>query len=401
MSSLIDLIWVPIVFVLLVGGLILLLTSCDDSYVSPAQCDVPCYSGPEWTLKHGMCRRGSPVCDEHGTVLRCDGEILPTHETCNGIDDNCDGSIDNDARDSEIGQWCGGPAHGEGTACRLGAVRCVGGELACVGAVGPFPEACNGIDDDCNGAPDDLPILGTCYGGDPVELLAGGACRAGVTLCMGGEHVCLGEVRSSEEVCNGEDDDCDGSADEAPEGQLGFVDFVLHLDRSGSFSDEVAIAEEGLALFLLEHADDAYRFAIVDVPGEVDGEYALRLDLSDALTAMRAVCPYDLGSGGAEPTYDALYDAATGRIPISWRPGSTRAHILLTDEVWISPRGTDESETAEAFAESGDYFFAIAVGVAYAYDEIAQASGGEVFSDIRDALRLSELVRVPAGSVCE
>ncbi|MCA9583675.1 MAG: hypothetical protein KC416_17880, partial [Myxococcales bacterium] len=41
-----------------------------------------------------------------------------------------------------------------------------------------------------------------------------GACRAGVTRCSGGELECTPIVEAEAEVCNGVDDDCDGTVDD-------------------------------------------------------------------------------------------------------------------------------------------------------------------------------------------
>lgn len=52
-----------------------------------------CYTGPEPTRGVGACRQGKVLCGNGGTPT-CVGEVLPTAETCNGKDDNCDGTVD-------------------------------------------------------------------------------------------------------------------------------------------------------------------------------------------------------------------------------------------------------------------------------------------------------------------
>jgi len=66
-------------------------------------------------------------------------------EACNGADDDCDGVQDNG--NPEGGAACGITDVG---ACSLGVTTCSAGALACVGEVGPSPEICNGLDDDCD-----------------------------------------------------------------------------------------------------------------------------------------------------------------------------------------------------------------------------------------------------------
>ncbi len=53
----------------------------------------PCYTGAESTLDVGICRGGTTLClaDFYGA---CVGATLPGSETCNGIDDDCDGRLD-------------------------------------------------------------------------------------------------------------------------------------------------------------------------------------------------------------------------------------------------------------------------------------------------------------------
>ncbi len=52
-----------------------------------------CYTGPAGTLGKGICKAGIRTCT-NGAWSNCDGEVAPQTETCNGIDDNCDGSVD-------------------------------------------------------------------------------------------------------------------------------------------------------------------------------------------------------------------------------------------------------------------------------------------------------------------
>lgn len=108
-----------------------------------------------------------------GLVLDLD----PVHEPddCNGVDDDDDGMIDEDPSDPELGTACfDGPADLRGIgACVEGTVVCEGGALICSGAGLPSEEICNGIDDDCDGSV--LPEEGTV--GCNREVFTPGATR--------------------------------------------------------------------------------------------------------------------------------------------------------------------------------------------------------------------------------
>ncbi|MFO0602316.1 MAG: MopE-related protein [Polyangiales bacterium] len=57
-----------------------------------------CYSGPAGTLGRGICRAGTRTCTTSGAPGMCMGEVLPRMETCNGVDDDCDGTVDEDCQ---------------------------------------------------------------------------------------------------------------------------------------------------------------------------------------------------------------------------------------------------------------------------------------------------------------
>ncbi len=131
-------------------------------------------------------------------------------ERCNGLDDDCDEAID-----EEIG--VGAPCEsGVGACAREGSGVCgADGLLACDAAPGDgSDETCNGVDDDCDGAIDEgFDLGGACQGG--VGLCAGpGAVACGDD----GGVVCvdIDGPAPATELCSGLDEDCDGSVDEVP-----------------------------------------------------------------------------------------------------------------------------------------------------------------------------------------
>lgn len=73
-------------------------------------------------------------------------------EVCDGVDDDCDSATADGVGDPLVGAACDGA---DTDLCAEGTWSCAGGQLACSDITGGQVEACDGVDNDCDGAIDD------------------------------------------------------------------------------------------------------------------------------------------------------------------------------------------------------------------------------------------------------
>ena len=169
-------------------------------------------TGDRCGLADGECRRGILRCRDGAIV--CDGELLPSGETCNGVDDDCDGEVD-EVADLQAAGIVGGDCGVDIGECVAGVRVCVDGGVVCEGQLSAGPETCDGLDNDCDGATDefdDLAQAGLAGGRCGVDQ---GECIFGISVCEAGILVCDGAIAAVDELCDGLDNDCDGGVDEA------------------------------------------------------------------------------------------------------------------------------------------------------------------------------------------
>jgi hypothetical protein len=178
----------------------------------------------------GGCWGGTVVCAKDGSAAECSTKNEAIPESCNGVDDDCDGVADNgvstEAFPDADGDGFGDPA-GVMTVCELPAGYGITGGDCDDSNPEVHPgqtETCNGHDDDCDGQTDgnDRPCdLGcgpgkeVCTGGD-----WGGCDAPGPKTCLdystcGVRGMCVTDCPAAPaEACNAVDDDCDGKTDE-------------------------------------------------------------------------------------------------------------------------------------------------------------------------------------------
>lgn len=199
-----------------------------------------CYSGPSGSVGVGLCRTGMHTCEADGASFGpCEGEVVPGVEDCSTPeDDDCDGEA-NEADACACSAGESEPCYG-GPSGTLGVGICVAGVHTCddagrafgpcEGAIVPRAEDCSTPeDDDCDGASNEVETPCPCEPGDLAACYSGPTATLGVGLCEGGQQSCLasgdgfgpcaGETLPITESCGTpDDDDCDGTANEAAAG---------------------------------------------------------------------------------------------------------------------------------------------------------------------------------------
>ncbi len=193
-------------------------------------------------LCNGRDDDGDGQVDE-GVRNACDLCGPVAFEICNGVDEDCDGQID-----EGVTNLCGGCGAVPNEVCDGNDNDCDGqtdeGVTNACGECGTVPnEVCDGADNDCDGQTDEN-VLNSCgeCGAVPLELcnrqdddcdgqideafpLLGSSCTnglgecavTGMMSCSNNTSRCISAAPRDpeDELCNGLDDDCDGSTDEA------------------------------------------------------------------------------------------------------------------------------------------------------------------------------------------
>ena len=357
------------------------------------------------------CERGIEVCVD-GRWIGCTAR-QPSVEACDGQDNDCDALVDEGLQCECPPEIIGAllPCMEPPLSCGMGFKSCecdnddcsvtkysdclalcawLPPELvpaddpeACNALLGiPVnPEVCNNFDEDCDDLVDEE-LVKSCYSG-PEGTGGIGVCSLGEMLCLEGQwfgelsngdlliDFCAGEVVPSREICDGADNDCDGTTDFGE--AIPDTDILFILDWSGSMEYSINATQTAMNRFASQFsAEQKLKWGLITGPRifPVEGLHAhqqtewLRREtdiasFADFMSAFSSAGAFGPGTT-SEMLRDALYmsvstistnlpyDLAAASwldrfhqidsIPtlhdfrINWRPDADRIIIVFTDE---------------------------------------------------------------------
>lgn len=167
--------------------------------------ECPDRDGDGYVVCDGSCSPSGVLCGD------CDDRDPRAHPgvadaTCDAVDDDCDGALDEDYAPRSTTCGVGACASTGTTSCASGVERdsCRPGP-----PLGTTDPTCDGVDDDCDARTDEeFPVQATACGVGACASTGATACVAGTVVdsCTPGDP--------SPELCDGIDNDCDGQVDE-------------------------------------------------------------------------------------------------------------------------------------------------------------------------------------------
>jgi large repetitive protein len=218
---------------------------CDDGVDDDAEDMSTWYPDADGDGYGDAATSGMESCDNPGAYLEdasdcddADAGINPgATEACDGVDNDCDGSIDEAGASGETTWYLDADGDGWGddattaTACEAPSGYIATGSDCDDSSASTHPgalEYCDGVDSDCDGTTDEDDAIDTTawYAdsdgdgyGDATSLRTACTCPSGYVSdssdCDDGDS---GTYPGATEICDGVDNDCDGAVDDSPIG---------------------------------------------------------------------------------------------------------------------------------------------------------------------------------------
>lgn len=225
------------------------------------------FAGSATACGVGVCAStGTLDCTGGATNDTCvSGSATGSDTTCDALDDDCDGSVD----EAFVGS---ATSCGVGVCATTGTATCVAGSVddSCApGAATGADTTCDAVDDDCDGSVDEaFASVATSCGAGACAATGATTCSAGVI----GDSCTPGSGSGSDDSCDGVDDDCDGSIDE------GYVPVATSCGvgvcgASGATSCVAGAVQDSCAAGAPTGADTACDGVDDDCDGSVDESY--------------------------------------------------------------------------------------------------------------------------------